>query len=53
MNSRLSAFGSAHPGGANFVLADGSTQFVADTIDFITYQALSTRLDGEVIAIEF
>ncbi|MDG2012022.1 MAG: DUF1559 domain-containing protein [Pirellulaceae bacterium] len=53
VNSRLSAFGSAHPAGANFVLADGSTQFVADTIDFITYQALSTRLEGEVIAIEF
>jgi len=52
-DARLSAFGSGHPSGANFCLADGSTRFVNDTIDFITYQALSTAQDGEIVVIDF
>jgi len=42
-------FGSNHPGGAMFVFADGHVQFVGETIDFDTYQALSTRAGGEVV----
>ena len=53
LNSRLSAFGSGHPDGANFTLADGSTRFIPNIIDYITYQALSTRKQGEVIVLEF
>lgn len=53
LDFRLNAFGSAHPAGANFAFADGSARFVSDTIDFITYQALSTRQDGEIVAGEF
>ncbi len=53
VNLRMSAFGSGHPGGANFALGDGSTRYIADEIDIITFQALSTRLNGEVVSGDF
>ncbi|QDT14591.1 DUF1559 domain-containing protein [Alienimonas californiensis] len=43
------AFGSEHTGGAFLGMVDGSVQFVSDTIDFDTYQALGSRNGGEVI----
>ena len=43
-------FRSRHPGGVQFARADGSTQFISDTIDYATYRALSTRNGKEVIA---
>jgi len=39
-------FGSYHPGGANFVMADGSVRFVNDAIDLNVYRQLATRNDG-------
>ena len=48
---RLSAFGSLHPGGANFALVNGSVRFISQTIDTPTYQALSTRGGGEVVMV--
>jgi prepilin-type N-terminal cleavage/methylation domain-containing protein/prepilin-type processing-associated H-X9-DG protein len=45
---RETAFGSLHPGGANFALVDGSVQFISNAIDTTTYQALSTRAGGEI-----
>ena len=46
---RLCAFGSSHPGGANFALADGSVRFLSDGIPLEILQALSTRASGEVV----
>ena len=53
VNRRTSAFGSGHAGGANFALGDGSVKFVATEIDNVTYQGLSTRDEGEILATEF
>jgi len=44
---RVCAFGSSHPGGANFTLADGSVRFVSQTISTILLQRLCTRRGGE------
>jgi prepilin-type N-terminal cleavage/methylation domain-containing protein/prepilin-type processing-associated H-X9-DG protein len=41
-------FWSPHTGGANFLLADGSTRFVAYGISNATMQALGTRMRGDV-----
>jgi prepilin-type N-terminal cleavage/methylation domain-containing protein/prepilin-type processing-associated H-X9-DG protein len=47
--NRLCAYGSEHPGGANFALADGSVRFIADDITFEALQALSTREGEEIV----
>lgn len=41
------AFGSYHPGGANFGFGDGTVRFIPDTISLDVYRALSTREGGE------
>jgi prepilin-type N-terminal cleavage/methylation domain-containing protein/prepilin-type processing-associated H-X9-DG protein len=43
-------FKSRHPGGANFVFADGAGTFLREDIDYTTYQMLGARMDGEAIA---
>jgi prepilin-type N-terminal cleavage/methylation domain-containing protein/prepilin-type processing-associated H-X9-DG protein len=42
-------FRSTHPGGAQFLLGDGSVQFLGESIDFQTYQRLGDRRDGKSI----
>jgi len=44
------AFGSEHQGGAFMSMVDGSVQFVSDTIDFDTWQALGSRDGSEVVS---
>lgn len=41
---------SAHPGGVNVALADGSVRLVSDTINLITWRNLHDRRDGEVLS---
>lgn len=38
---------SYHPGGVMSGLADGSVRFISETIDLVTYHAVSTRRRGE------
>jgi len=39
---------SFHPGGGNFLFADGHVQFMRESIDLRTFAALCTRATGEV-----
>jgi prepilin-type N-terminal cleavage/methylation domain-containing protein len=41
-------FSSWHPGGAHFVMADGSTHFVSENIDQALLAKLTTRAEGDV-----
>jgi prepilin-type N-terminal cleavage/methylation domain-containing protein/prepilin-type processing-associated H-X9-DG protein len=43
---------SKHEGGVNVALADGSVRFVSDSIDLVTWRALGTRANGEVITFD-
>ncbi|NLF72544.1 MAG: DUF1559 domain-containing protein [Candidatus Anammoximicrobium sp.] len=44
---RVCAFGSTHPGGANFATADGAVAFISDSIPLLILRALSTRAGRE------
>ncbi len=41
---------SFHIGGANFLFADGRVQFIAESVDFLTFAALCTMKAGEVVS---
>ena len=43
-------FVSRHPGGANFLMADGSVKFLKKSINLATYCALGSRAGGEVVS---
>jgi prepilin-type processing-associated H-X9-DG protein len=45
---RTTSFGSGHPGGANFCMADGSVRFIVNEVSQLTYQRLSTIAAGDV-----
>lgn len=42
-------FGSYHPGGAVFTFADGSTRFLAESIDLDLFRKFGNRADGELL----
>ena len=46
-----SGYKSLHPGGANFVMGDGSVHFFPATIDYQLYNNLGTRAGGEVVQV--
>lgn len=45
------SFRSLHPGGGQFVFADGSVHFVTEGIDHPTYRAFATRNGGETASL--
>ena len=45
------SYGSKHPGGAQFVLADGSVVFLNESIDTETYAYLGAIADGNPVQI--
>ena len=41
---------SRHPGGANFLFADGSVRFIKEQVGFTIFQSLATKAGGEVLS---
>ena len=46
----VNQFFSEHPGGVNFLLADGSVRFLTTTLNSQTFHALATRAGGETLS---
>ena len=44
-------FRSHHGGGAHFCLADGSTKFISDSVDYFLYRKLCTKNGHEVVSV--
>jgi len=49
LNAYSSGYSSAHPGGLNVAMADGSTFFLPDTVDDVVFLRLLQRNDGQVV----
>ena len=48
-DSEKGGFASYHPGGCNFVFADGSVHFLSETINVHLLRALTTRRAGDIV----
>ena len=51
INKSEKGIGSAHTGGANFGICDGSVHFVSETIDLTILKAMFTKAGGESVAL--
>jgi len=49
LNRTPYGFSSQHPGGANFLMADGAVRFISESIDAATYENLGSMADGQVL----
>jgi prepilin-type N-terminal cleavage/methylation domain-containing protein/prepilin-type processing-associated H-X9-DG protein len=49
LGTHTRAFGSRHPGGCHMAMADGSVQFVSETIAIDVYRQLASRRDGRPV----
>ena len=50
-NPNYLAFGSAHAGGLNMAMCDGSVQTISYDIDPLTHRYLANRLDGQSVSV--
>jgi prepilin-type N-terminal cleavage/methylation domain-containing protein/prepilin-type processing-associated H-X9-DG protein len=50
LEAYICGYGSAHPGGANFLMGDGSVKFIKTTVNQTIYSALGTKAGGEVLS---
>jgi prepilin-type N-terminal cleavage/methylation domain-containing protein/prepilin-type processing-associated H-X9-DG protein len=48
----VSNFRSDHPGGCQFLMADGSVHFLQEQMDYFAYRGLSTRAGGETVSVD-
>ena len=46
------SFGSKHPGGCHFSMADGSAHFVNEDIEIVVLRNLACRHDGQTVSLE-
>ncbi|HVX11720.1 MAG TPA: DUF1559 domain-containing protein [Pirellulales bacterium] len=49
VSNRMNAYGSLHPGGADFAMADGSVTFLSENLNLVILQCLAKRNDGVAI----
>jgi prepilin-type processing-associated H-X9-DG protein len=50
-DERGQCFGSLHPGGAQFVFADGTVRFLQESINLTLYQNLCSISDGQTVSL--
>jgi prepilin-type processing-associated H-X9-DG protein len=50
VRSDCNMFYSKHPGGVNFVFADGHVSFLKTSMDYHTYRSLTTRAEGDLVS---
>ena len=50
MNGCLLTASSHHPGGVNAAFCDGSVKFVKSTVNYLTWMAVGTIANGEVVS---